>query len=257
MKTTLIWTVLLIALAGTLLFLVSQMTDIKNPFRKETVEQVATTTPPLTFDTATVYTCSNGGVVAAAFKTGDTSVVEVSVPDTNPLIMNQVEAASGARYTHESGMAFWEKGGIVMIENNGEVIYTDCTVGTMPDMTQASTTAGPLTGTQWVWTETSFATASSVEPNVPEDFIITFAENNRFSVNTDCNNVGGSFVGGIDGAISFTEMVSTLMACEGDVKESTFVGQLGKVVSYRIDETNLILSLKSDDDNGEMKFTKK
>jgi heat shock protein HslJ len=257
MKTTLIWIVLLLALAGTVLFLASQMTDIKNPFKKEVVEQVATTTPPLTFDTATVYTCSNGGVVAAAFKTGDTSVIEVSIPDTNPVIMNQAESASGARYTNESGLVFWEKGGVVMIEKSGEVIYTDCKAGTMPDASLVSSSTSPFTDTQWVWTETSFATASSVEPNEPEDFIVTFAENNRFSANTDCNNVGGSYVGGTDGAIAFTDMVSTLMACEGDVKESAFVSQLGQVVSYRIDGTNLVLSMKSDGDNGEMQFTKK
>ncbi|MBY0537930.1 META domain-containing protein [Patescibacteria group bacterium] len=257
MKTSLIWTLLLTALAGTILFLVSQVTNLTSPFAKNTSEPVATTTAPLTFDQATVYTCSDDSVVAAAFKTGDTTVLEVSLPNSNPLVMIQVEAASGARYTHESGIAFWEQGGVALVEKDGEVIFANCQVKSMVDTAATATSTSELSGTQWVWTQTSFATASSVEPNEPEDFILTFSENNRFSANTDCNNVGGGFVGGTDGAISFSEMVSTLMACEGDIKEGTFVSQLGQVVSYRIVDTELTLSLKSDADNGEMKFTKK
>jgi heat shock protein HslJ len=257
MKTTLIWVVLVGALVGILVFLASFVMDIKNPFAKEVPEPMATTTAPLSFDQATVYTCAGGAVVAAAFKTGDTTVLEVSLPDTNPLVMTQAEAASGARYTHESGFAFWEKGGVVLVEKNGEVLYADCKVGQTAETAPTATSTNDLSGTQWTWMVTNFAVGSSTEPNQPEDFVITFSENNRFSANTDCNNVGGGFVGGTDGAVSFTEMVSTLMACEGDIKEGAFVSQLGQVVSYRIEGSELTLSLKSDAGNGEMKFTKK
>jgi heat shock protein HslJ len=257
MKTILIWITLVALLLGIVLFLAAQVTDLANPFKKNVTEPVATTTVPLTFDQATVYTCAGGDVVAAAFKTGDTTVLEVSIPNNNPLIMNQVEAASGARYMHESGWAFWEQGGVVLVEKDGQVLHANCQVGQTAELNPTATSTNELTGTQWVWTQTSFATASSIEPNEPEDFIITFSENNRFSANTDCNNVGGGFVGGTEGAVSFSEMVSTLMACEGDVKEGDFVSQLGQVVSYRIEGDELTLSLKSDEDNGEMKFTKK
>lgn len=257
MKTASIWILLLLALAGTVLFLASQMTDLPNPFTTDSPTPVATTTAPLTFDQATVYTCSDGSVVAAAFKTGDTTVLEVSLPNTNPLVMTQVQAASGARYAHESGQAFWEQGGVVLIEKNGEVVFANCQVKPASEIIPAATSTNELSGTQWVWIQTSFATASSIEPNAPEDFSITFSDNNRFSANTDCNNVGGGFVGGNDGAVSFSEMVSTLMACEGDVKEGEFVSQLSQVFSYRIEDEELTLSLKSEEENGEMKFTKK
>lgn len=257
MKTIFIWILLLLALVGTVLFLVSQMTDLPNPFTKDVPVPVATTTTPLTFDQATVYTCSDDSVVAAAFKTGDTTVLEVSLPNSNPVVMTQTEAASGARYTHESGLAFWEQGGVVLIEKDGEVVFANCQVTPKSETIVTASSTSELSGTQWVWTQTVYATGTTVEPNEPEDFIVTFSDNNRFSANTDCNNVGGGFVGGNDGAVSFSETVSTLMACEGDVKEGDFVSQLGQVVSYRIVDNELTLSLKSDADNGEMTFTRK
>lgn len=257
MKTAFIWILLLLALGGTVLFLVSQMTDFPNPFTQDAPGPVATTTVLLTFDQATVYTCSDGSVVAAAFKTGDTTVLEVSLPNSNPFVMTQVEAASGARYTHETGLAFWEQGGVVLIEKDGEVVYDNCQVKPASELTPTATSTSELSGSQWVWTQTTYATGTTVEPNEPEDFIMTFSDNNRFSANTDCNNLGGGFTGGNDGVIAFTEMVTTLMACEGDIKEGAFMTQLAQVVSYSLEDSELTLNLKSDEGDGEMKFTKK
>ena len=257
MKTFIIWFILFTALIGTTLYLVSQRVGFRNPFVAENSTKDPAVTIPMTFDQAIVYTCADGSIVGAAFKTGDTSVVEVSLPQTNPLTMTQVEVASGARYVHESGFAFWEKSGTVLVEKDGEVVYTDCKVGQVVPAPETATPTNELAGTQWVWTQTSFATASSVKPNKPEDFVITFSENNRFTANTDCNNVGGNYVGGTAGAVSFREMVSTLMACAGDTKEAMFVEQLGAVVSYKINDTALIFSLKTDTVSGEIEFTKK
>lgn len=257
MKTAFIWIFLLLVLSGTVLFLVSQITDLENPFAKDVPAPVATSTAPLTFDQATVYTCSEGSIVAAAFKTGDTSVLEVSLPNNNPLVMAQVPAASGVRYTHESGLAFWEQGGVVLIEKDGEVIFANCQVIPMAETISTATSTSELSGSQWVWTQTTYLTGTTVEPNEPEDFIITFSENNRFSANTDCNNLGGGFTGGNDGVIAFSEMVTTLMACEGDIKEGVFTTQLAQVVSYNLNGEELTFNLQSDDGDGEMKFTKK
>lgn len=257
MKTASIWILLLLALGGTLLFLVNQMTDFPNPFTSDAPAPVATTTVPLTFDQATVYTCSDGNVVVAAFKTGDTTVLEVSLPNSNPLVMTQTEAASGARYAHESGLAFWEQGGVVLIEKDGEVVYTNCQVKPAAELTPTATSTSELSGSQWVWTQTIYATGTTVEPNEPEDFIMTFSDNNRFSANTDCNNLGGGFTGGNDGVLAFTEMVTTLMACDGNIKEGDFMTQLAQVVSYSLEDSELTLNLKSDEGNGEMKFTRK
>jgi len=257
MKTFIIWSLLFLSLISTIIFLLSKQSDINFPFRADKPVDIATTTAPLTFDQAIVYTCAGGSVVAAAFKTGDTSIIELSLPDNGPMILNSMETASGAKYISETGVVFWEKAGTALVEKDGTVIYADCKIGQPePQVPTASSTKSELEGTKWTWVETSFASGSSTTPNKPEDFVLTFSENGRFSSNTDCNNVGGSYVGGVDGAISFTEMVSTLMACSGDVKEGEYIGQLGKVVSYKVNQDELVLSLKSDEENGEMKFTK-
>jgi heat shock protein HslJ len=259
MKTLLIWVLLFSALIGTIVYLLVQRDGFSNPFRAEELPMIATTTTPVSFDQATVYVCAGGDVVATAFQTGDTKVIELSLPETDPLILTATEAASGAKYKSETGIVFWEKEGRALVENETGVLFADCVVrGTdMVAENIATTTQSELINTQWVWVETVFATGTPTVPNQPEDFILTFSENNRFSANTDCNNMGGGYVGGTEGALTFSEMVSTLMACDGDIKEGVFSSQLAQVVSYRLTTDNLVLTLKSDDENGEMKFIKK
>ena len=154
MKTAIIWVGLMVALAGTIVFLVMQGHGTGSLFGKKSVDTLATTTAPLSFDEAIVYTCPDGSLVAAAFKTGDTTVVEVSLPNNNPVIMLQTEAASGARYITDSGLAFWEKGGVVMVENNGEVIHADCREGVSAEALPVATSTNELSGTVWVWNKT-------------------------------------------------------------------------------------------------------
>lgn len=259
MKTLLIWILLFTALIGTIVYLLLMRDGLQNPFRADELPAIATTTAPVSFDQATVYTCAGGSIVAAAFKTGDTSVLELSLPETDPFVLTSTEAASGAKYKSETGMVFWEKDGRALVENETGVLFADCVVRDAVTTVEniATTTPNELTGTQWIWKETVFATGTTTTPNQPEDFILTFSENNRFSANTDCNNIGGGFVGGNDGAVSFSEMVSTLMACEGDTKEGVFSAQLTQVVSYQLLDDTLVLTLKSDAENGEMKFIKK
>ena len=256
MKTLIIWTVLFVSLIGTIAFLLSQRNDAADKSASDG-DGKDVLKAPLTFDQATIYTCTGGSVVAAAFKTGDTSVLELSLPNSNPLILKSTEAASGAKYINDTGIIFWEKAGVAIVEKDNEIIFTDCKVGqALGEAVVATTSPSELADTVWVWTETIYATGTPVAPNKPADFILTFAENNRFSANTDCNNVGGAFVGGIDGSVSFSEVVSTLMACEGDTKEAAFIGMLAQVVSYKLTGSELILSLKSNEENGEMKFMK-
>jgi heat shock protein HslJ len=258
MKTIIIWGLLLLSLVGTIVFLLSQVSDIQNPFSKEVESDVATSTTPMTFDQAVVYTCAGERVVATAFKTGDTSTLELSLPNNNPMLLTRTDSVSGSRYVSPDGIVFLENNGSVLVEKDGAVIFADCKVRmTEPEGPLSSATStSELSGTKWVWNETSYATGTAVTPNEPDDFVLTFSENGRFSANTDCNNVGGAYVGGVDGSVSFTEIVSTLMACIGDTKEADFVNMLADVVSYRIDSTQLILSLKSDAENGEMKLTR-
>lgn len=244
-------------LLGTIGYLLSVRYGFVNPLAQVTDSVQTSDGSPLTFDQAVVYTCAGSSSIAAAFKTGDTDIVELSLPDMNPALLTKVAADAGVKYTNEAGLIMWEQDGVVRVENPETVLYTNCVSGQVNEPLPEMPLADELVGTEWVWKETIYATGTKMTPKVPDDFSITFSENQRFSANTDCNNVGGAYVGGGGGALSFAQMVSTLMACSGDVQEGAFVAQLGEVVSYRLEDAALVLTLKSDEENGEMIFSKK
>jgi heat shock protein HslJ len=84
-----------------------------------------------------------------------------------------------------------------------------------------------------------------VTPAKPEAFSLTFADDGSFSATTDCNGVGGQYV--TDGpALTFSDMMSTLMYCEGS-QETDFVGYLSNTSGYHFTtKGELILDLKFD-----------
>jgi heat shock protein HslJ len=97
----------------------------------------------------------------------------------------------------------------------------------------------------WVWRETNLNDGSVVTPAKPEAFSLTFADDGSFSATTDCNGVGGQYV--TDGpALTFSDMMSTLMYCEGS-QETDFVGYLSNTSGYHFTtKGELILDLKFD-----------
>lgn len=71
---------------------------------------------------------------------------------------------------------------------------------------------------KWVWKEN-------------DKFTITFKKDGTFSASTDCNGIGGEYT--VKGsAISFKDMMSTLMYCEGS-KESYFRDILTQANSFK------------------------
>ncbi|MBP9827841.1 META domain-containing protein [Patescibacteria group bacterium] len=116
---------------------------------------------------------------------------------------------------------------------------------------QADTSMIAITDTSWTWTTTLLAAEGAFTPNEPERFVLTFETDGRFGSSTDCNTMGGNYT--MDGAsLSFGEIISTKMYCEGS-QEATYAEQLGNVVAYVIsEEGSLMLTLQ--DDQGTMVF---
>jgi heat shock protein HslJ len=97
----------------------------------------------------------------------------------------------------------------------------------------------------WVWVEALYNDGRQVLPKKPGVFTITFADNGGFSVKTDCNHMAGSFKAK-DGTISFSEIMSTQMYCEGS-QESEFSQLLLNSTGYHFTSRGqLILDLKFD-----------
>ena len=95
----------------------------------------------------------------------------------------------------------------------------------------------PLLGTKWVVdTIVDGETASSVPAGV--EAFLTFEDSNRFGGNTGCNGMGGNSVVHEDtSTITFSEVITTKMACDDDRMrlERAVLATLDGDVAYRID----------------------
>ncbi len=97
----------------------------------------------------------------------------------------------------------------------------------------------------WNWISTKYNNDTEVKPIIVGRFTIAFKNDKTFSVTTDCNSMGGKYA--VDkNAISFTEIFTTEMYCEGS-QDSDFSKMLGEVQSYLFtSKGELILELKLD-----------
>ena len=102
-----------------------------------------------------------------------------------------------------------------------------------------------LTMTTWRWQSALYNDGREIRPATPDTFTLTFKNDGTFSATTDCNNAGGSYTAN-DGSISFTDIFSTLMYCEGS-QESEFIQLLTNTSGYLFTSRGeLILDLKFD-----------
>ncbi|NTV22530.1 MAG: META domain-containing protein [Candidatus Yonathbacteria bacterium] len=107
---------------------------------------------------------------------------------------------------------------------------------------ETGTPATSLVGKTWMWTHTTYADGHVVTPQALNRFGLTFGTDGHVSIATDCNSMGGAYT--VRGStMTFSEMISTLMYCEGS-QESDFSAMLGQVVSFAIQNGELSLSLR-------------
>lgn len=86
-----------------------------------------------------------------------------------------------------------------------------------------------LTMKTWDWVRTDYTGGESVEPE-NDAFTLTFNEDDTFGATTDCNGIGGSY-SATESALQFSEMISTLMFCEGS-QEAEFREMLENTTAY-------------------------
>jgi heat shock protein HslJ len=101
---------------------------------------------------------------------------------------------------------------------------------------------------KWDWISTTYKDKTVIKPKTAGKFSLTFAMNKGyFSATTDCNSISGYYLPGKDNSLKFSEMMSTLMYCEGS-QEGEFSQMLTNTESYGFTSNGeLILNLK---DNG-------
>jgi heat shock protein HslJ len=108
----------------------------------------------------------------------------------------------------------------------------------------SSTASNVLLSKPWSWESTIYNDGKIIEPK-NDKFKITFNADNTFSASTDCNGLGGEYSIS-DRNITFSNMVSTMMYCEGSL-EQEFSKSLSNTDSYMITEKGqLVMMIKYD-----------
>lgn len=102
-----------------------------------------------------------------------------------------------------------------------------------------------LTAKTWHWIEARYEDGRVITPKRAEAFTLAFKADGSFGITTDCNGGGGSYTSQ-DGTLTLSDMMSTLMFCEGS-QEGEYQQLLGNVSGYHFtDAGELILDLKFD-----------
>lgn len=96
---------------------------------------------------------------------------------------------------------------------------------------EADTSKMTLGMKSWEWIETIYNNSDAeVKPSMTGVFSITFGNEGRFTLKTDCNSVAGKY--SVNGSkLAFSQMISTKMFCEGSL-ETKFSEMLVGVQSF-------------------------
>ena len=98
---------------------------------------------------------------------------------------------------------------------------------------------------KWNWIRSEYNDGRVVIPKMSGKFTLTFNTDGTFGASTDCNGLGGNYVSK-DSYIVFSNMISTLMYCEGS-QENDFRNDLNNSTSHHFTSRGeLILDLKFD-----------
>ena len=109
-----IWTFGVVIVALSVYFLLSGNGEDQSSFN----ENVTRTTETVS------YQCADDLTMAAAF---NQNIVVLSLLDGRQIVLQQVEAASGAKYANDNeSLVFWTKGDEAFFEEFGTTSYADC-----------------------------------------------------------------------------------------------------------------------------------
>ena len=262
MKTAIITISIFAVLIVTLIYLVSVRSGLMPSIIINETEEVLIAPVELTFDQAVVYTCRDESVIAVAYKTADGKVLELSLPNIGPIIMNQSETLKGVLFKNMTGYELIYTEATIKIKKDSETIFADCIPKVSTKVNESEPVPFPetvfiFTNTNWRFTIANSTNGEIVlSPNKPDDFIIKFLDNGRFALSTDCNNVKGLFTTNSTSSLSFTNIQATEIACEGESKEIAFIKLMQAVQTFGFGLTNDYLELHSNGGQTYLQFTR-
>lgn len=195
------------------------------------------------------YTCAEGKILTASFAYG---IARVALQDERVFTLEQVSVdhESGTKFANDGDqIVFWVRDGSAFLQEDGTTTYSGCRVPSgivaeNPDG-EADPNVMKLDMKKWVWISALYNDGREIKPKQVGRFTLTFSKDGTFSATTDCNGVGGKYTA-TRSQITFSEMMSTLMYCEGS-QEQEFNQLLTNTSSYHFTSRGeLILDLKFD-----------
>ncbi|MBY0376645.1 META domain-containing protein [Patescibacteria group bacterium] len=98
----------------------------------------------------------------------------------------------------------------------------------------------------WTWVADIYADGKRINRSDSKPFKLSLGDDGRFTASGDCNAISGTYTTDDKKNISFSQIVSTKMYCEGS-KENDFTFMLGDTAAYHFTSRGeLILQLKFD-----------
>ena len=108
----------------------------------------------------------------------------------------------------------------------------------------AACSGGDSNSVVGTWKLASYGSPGNLTPAVPDvDTSITFSEDGKVEGNVGCNGFGGDY--SVDGnTITFGQIVSTLMFCEGPVgdQETTTLNVLAGTATYAMEGDSVTIT---------------
>ncbi len=102
-----------------------------------------------------------------------------------------------------------------------------------------------LTMKTWDWLSASYNDGKVILPKVTGKFTLTFKKDGTFSATTDCNAMSGKY-STKNKSIAFSNVMSTLMACEGSQEEDFSKMVLDSTSYHFTNRGELVLNIKFD-----------
>lgn len=133
---TVVIIIAILLLFGGAMYLINQDKPSVNP---DEVENLEGNVPEIV---SVNYLCEDGSSIAATYDNAEENVT-ISLSDERVMTLDQVVAASGARYANaDESIVFWNKGNEAFVEEDGNVTFADC----VAEGTPAEETEGEAEG---------------------------------------------------------------------------------------------------------------
>ena len=113
-----------------------------------------------------------------------------------------------------------------------------------------STDPQAVMGKTWQWQGT-ITPVEKITVTSPERYTIRLTDGGKAEAQFDCNRGGGTYEISA-GKITFGPLISTRMACPPDSLDGPFMRDLGRVVSFFVEDGQLFMELPVD--SGTMRF---